>query len=741
MRSIPRAAYLCAVCGLAIGAHAQTVYPEVEPNDNKGVAQAMPGLVNLDRITGLTRGQLLSGGGTTSADYFLVSPAPLPLGIYRHQLDLVNTPLNGLVSHIRGLDQTAAGTIVAGGDVLIQSGHIGTSLSSVWYGFGRAEPLYLRMHGTSSSSAYTMAFSTAAAQVTQISQPLAAGDITILVEMGAGNPDAEIWVYDANLNPIPGANNDDPVFPMSPIDAASLTRSYQAGTYYFMVGLANAATHMSSPGDEATPADDDVLDFAGALVTLGGAAVSKFGTISLIDAQGVVQLTQVPIQVNGRWYRFDVVGGCTAAAIAQHPQSVTAAVSQPVTLEVYATGSDPLSYQWRFNGADITGATGTQYAIQSLTLADAGSYTVVVSNPCATVESSAAVVSVVPFEPQITGQPGPQTLCVGSTAAFSVIASPNLGGTLSYQWRKDGAPIAGAMFAAHEFTVASVADGGMYDCVVSESGLGQSTSSAALLTVKNDPPALTLIGSETVQIEVGQQVYQEQGATGTDDCDSSVNVLVGGDVVNSNVPGLYIVYYDATDSQGNQASTLTRYVKVVDTVRPPVAMTMAGKYMWPPYHKLVNVGLTASTSGGGIPSTLKVRVFCDEPEAPPIGWWGNFNFTGCFAPDAKGFAPSKLRLRAERHHLSDGRVYLVMVSAQNASGITGFAFGTVSVPLWWSMQSWISVNTQATTMVNAAKTLAASAQNDQAVANGLKAKGYFEHGKSAPIGPWWWPFQ
>ena len=60
-----------------------------------------------------------------------------------------------------------------------------------------------------------------------------------------------------------------------------------------------------------------------------------------------------------------------------------------------------MSYQWQHNGVDIAGATGAVLALQSVRVDQAGSYTVVVSNPFATLLSQPAVVNVVPVESRI----------------------------------------------------------------------------------------------------------------------------------------------------------------------------------------------------------------------------------------------------------------------------------------------------------------------------------------------------
>lgn len=72
-------------------------------------------------------------------------------------------------------------------------------------------------------------------------------------------------------------------------------------------------------------------------------------------------------------------------------QSVTTAVA--VTLSVVDKGTG-LTYQWRKNGINISGATNSSYTIANTQLSHAGSYSVVVSNTNGGVTSSAATLTV-----------------------------------------------------------------------------------------------------------------------------------------------------------------------------------------------------------------------------------------------------------------------------------------------------------------------------------------------------------
>lgn len=84
----------------------------------------------------------------------------------------------------------------------------------------------------------------------------------------------------------------------------------------------------------------------------------------------------------------------TAPTISGQPQPVTTTAGSPFSLSVTATGTGTLSYQWSLNGGAITGATGATYSVASATAANAGSYTVLVSNSFGAVTSSAAAVTV-----------------------------------------------------------------------------------------------------------------------------------------------------------------------------------------------------------------------------------------------------------------------------------------------------------------------------------------------------------
>jgi formylglycine-generating enzyme required for sulfatase activity len=76
------------------------------------------------------------------------------------------------------------------------------------------------------------------------------------------------------------------------------------------------------------------------------------------------------------------------------PAGATVTVGDPVVFSVMATGTGPLSFQWKKGGADIANATGAVFSIPSASKADSGSYTVLVSNALGSVTSEAASLTV-----------------------------------------------------------------------------------------------------------------------------------------------------------------------------------------------------------------------------------------------------------------------------------------------------------------------------------------------------------
>lgn len=89
--------------------------------------------------------------------------------------------------------------------------------------------------------------------------------------------------------------------------------------------------------------------------------------------------------------------GTVLPSITIQPQPLTVTNGYPASFAVTAFGFPSLAYQWFFNGANLPGATNTMLTIQNAFPANAGAYTVVVTNNYGSVTSNPAMLTVLPL--------------------------------------------------------------------------------------------------------------------------------------------------------------------------------------------------------------------------------------------------------------------------------------------------------------------------------------------------------
>ncbi|WCJ58414.1 immunoglobulin domain-containing protein [Fontisphaera persica] len=112
--------------------------------------------------------------------------------------------------------------------------------------------------------------------------------------------------------------------------------------------------------------------------------------------------------------------------------------------------------------------------------------------------------------PVITQAPQSQTIGTGQTVSFSVQVSGV--GPFTYQWLKDGVPIAGAISSTYTIAGVNPQHQGNYTVQVSNAG-GTVTSAAATLTVLT-PPQLTS-SLQNLTVDVGQTAVFSVTASGS----------------------------------------------------------------------------------------------------------------------------------------------------------------------------------------------------------------------------------
>jgi uncharacterized repeat protein (TIGR01451 family) len=251
------------------------------------------------------------------------------------------------------------------------------------------------------------------------------------------------------------------------VDSGNSLVTFNGGTQQ-LVDYAGGSTPDASGIDEPnhfyhSPGSHE-LQFEGGLQKIALRTKFETGTVSVsATAPGLIAGTT----------SFRIAPIPAAPASSGAPQIIADPVSQDVSVgdhahfTVTASGTPPLTFTWKKNGAEIPGASGPTYDTPTLTLDDNHStYTVVVHGQGGDPESRAATLNVFPFKQVgITQQPVAQNVDEGQSAHFSVVASGSP--TIKYQWMKGSDPIAGATGPSYDTPALTVADnGGQYSVVV-----------------------------------------------------------------------------------------------------------------------------------------------------------------------------------------------------------------------------------------------------------------------------------
>jgi hypothetical protein len=210
-----------------------------------------------------------------------------------------------------------------------------------------------------------------------------------------------------------------------------------------------------------------------------------------LAGQTGASLVLSPVQL-GDAGNYDVVVGnvvnsvtsTVATLLVQDPpvlgvplNNLTVKAGAAVSFSMTATGTGPLTYQWRRDGTPIPGANTLNYAIALVDDSHAGSYDIVVTGPWGSVVSAPAVLTVQAIstgKPVVMTHPVNATVQWGKTATLSAMVASSK--PFSYEWVKIGQP--GVVMASGsspagtglvlKYTVAAVKDvnEGLYELVL-----------------------------------------------------------------------------------------------------------------------------------------------------------------------------------------------------------------------------------------------------------------------------------
>lgn len=292
----------------------------------------------------------------------------------------------------------------------------------------------------------------------------------------------------------------------------------------------------------------------------------------------------------------------SAPAITDQPDSLTIDEGDPFSFSVTATGNPAPTYQWFHGDNALTGETSSTFSRTSSTTADAGSYTVTVSNGVGTAVTSDAAMLSLNTAPVITTDPASQTINEGQPVSFTVVASGT--SPLAYQWFKGQDPISGATAATYMISVTTAADAGSYSVVVSNDQ-GDDTSASADLTIIVPPVITTPPAGKTAL--VGDSVTFDVVNTGTS-------------------PFTFQWFKDSTLLNGKTSSTLTvNPVTVADAgsytvvvTNPAGFDTSAAAVLTVEYAPIIITDPTNKTQGVG--GTTTFTVVAEGNPAPTYQW-------------------------------------------------------------------------------------------------------------------------
>jgi uncharacterized repeat protein (TIGR01451 family) len=240
-------------------------------------------------------------------------------------------------------------------------------------------------------------------------------------------------------------------------DRANLSVSQTAAPLQFVVGQNGTFTITVSNAGPDLAANVVVTDTLPTAVTfvssspggvysngvvelpIGALSSGVSSTISvtvLAEESGVITNTVAAASVtpgadSGNSAMINVTTANTSLGISTQPSNVVALAGGNVTMQVAATSSTPLSYQWFFDSTNsISGAAEAQLTLTNVLPNQAGTYTVVVSDSAGSITSAPAVLRVL-VQPVIIA--GGVTVTSLNGVSISVQSMPGLNYALEYK--------------------------------------------------------------------------------------------------------------------------------------------------------------------------------------------------------------------------------------------------------------------------------------------------------------------
>jgi proteasome assembly chaperone (PAC2) family protein len=393
------------------------------------------------------------------------------------------------------------------------------------------------------------------------------------------------------------------------VSVTSTVNTFIVGTYTVTYSATDASgntgtvTRTVNVVDTTAPAvtpngADATIELGGTYTEAGATATDASGTVNVVVGGDTVDTSAVGT--------YTVTYSATDASSNTGTASITITVVDTTAPAVTPNGADAtieLGGTYTEAGATATDASGTVNVVVGGDTVDTntvGTYTVTYSATDASSNTGTASITITVVDttaPAVTPNGADATIELGGTYTEAGATATDASGTVNVV-------VGGDTVDTNTVGTYTVT----YSATDASSNTG--TASITITVVDTTAPAVTPNGADAT-IELGG-TYTEAGATATD-ASGTVNVVVGGDTVDTNTVGTYTVTYSATDASSN-TGTASITITVVDTTAPAVTpngadatIELGGTY--------TEAGATATDASG----TVNVVVGGDTVDTNTVG--------------------------------------------------------------------------------------------------------------------------
>ncbi|MEO8433473.1 MAG: immunoglobulin-like domain-containing protein [Pyrinomonadaceae bacterium] len=417
----------------------------------------------------------------------------------------------------------------------------------------------------------------------------------------------------------PGAVANDACEGVRPVSSSGTVDSNVPGTYTITYTASDSQNRTATAtrsvivesGGTAPPTitvngDPQVTIECGSTFTDPGATAtaSGGGSVPVITSGTVDTHTPGTYTITYTACVEDSPGHCDPNLTSQRARSVTVEDTAAPTIEVL--GANPMTVECHTSfadpGATAHDACAGDFAATAVSTVDAntvGQYTVTYSatDPSGQAATSVTrVVNVVDTTGPVVTAPAAVTVHTGAgaTSCGAIVGEAALGTASandscagSVATSRSGVP-SGNVFPVGQTTIT-------YSATDAHNNTGTATQTVTV--IDNTPPTITLNGANSMTVECHTS-FTDPGATAHDNCSPDSAATASGSV-NVNVVGSYTITYDATDAAGNNATSVTRTVNVVDTTAPTIALNGANPMTVECHTTFTDPGATANDSCAG----------------------------------------------------------------------------------------------------------------------------------------------